>query len=242
MELSALRATYSVAGNPQLRMFTEFGLVAASRLWGFVLTRLPQCFDTPIETRLSCVSETNDCFSAPISASHALPSSLPLASPMGVQQNKDELCAQQLRHAQHGNAAAYHANCPAIRFERSPHLLSEQIDEAPDPTSDHHQAQYILGQDHVAPELLQMRAHDCPSEGLRPLWRVDPDLERDPDSRQHATQHNDLERLHCFVKSRHRPSTPRPRIVLAHLRVGICNHGHTARPSAALIANALRPQ
>ena len=51
MELSALRATYSVAGNPQLRMFTEFGLVAASRLWGFVLTRLPQCFDTPIETR-----------------------------------------------------------------------------------------------------------------------------------------------------------------------------------------------
>ena len=34
------------------------------------------------------------------------------------------------------------------------------------------------------------------------MWRVDPDLERDPDSRQHATQHNDLERRHCFVKSR----------------------------------------
>jgi len=47
-----------------------------------------------------------------------------------------------------------------------------------------------------------MRGHDCPSKGLRPLWRVDPDLERDPDSRQHATQHNDLERPHRFVKSR----------------------------------------
>ena len=51
MELSAYKGTYSVAGNPQLRMFTEFGLVAASRLWGFVLTRLAQCFDTPLETR-----------------------------------------------------------------------------------------------------------------------------------------------------------------------------------------------
>jgi len=51
MELSAYKSTYSVAGNPQLRMFTEFGLVAASRLWGFVLTRLAQCFDTQIETR-----------------------------------------------------------------------------------------------------------------------------------------------------------------------------------------------
>ena len=47
-----------------------------------------------------------------------------------------------------------------------------------------------------------MRGHDCPSEGLRPLWRVDPDLERDTDSGQHATQHNDLERRHRFVKSR----------------------------------------
>jgi hypothetical protein len=28
---------------------------------------------------------------------------------------------------------------------------------------------------------------------LPPLWRVEPDLERDRDSRQHATQHNDLE-------------------------------------------------
>ena len=59
-----------------------------------------------------------------------------------------------------------------------------------------------LGQGQLAPELLQMRGHDCPSEGLRPLWRVEPDLKRDPDCRQHATQHNDLERRHCFVKSR----------------------------------------
>ena len=57
---------------------------------------------------------------------------------------------------------------------------------------------HCLGQGQVAPELLQMRGHDCPSERLRPLWRVDPDLERDPDSRQHATQHNDLERRHCL--------------------------------------------
>ena len=57
---------------------------------------------------------------------------------------------------------------------------------------------HCLGQSQVAPKLLQMRGHDCPSEGLRPLWRVDPDLERDPDSRQHATQHNDLERRHCL--------------------------------------------
>jgi len=41
-----------------------------------------------------------------------------------------------------------------------------------------------LGQRQVAPELLQMRGHDCPSEGLRPLWRVEPDLERDRDSHQ----------------------------------------------------------
>jgi len=44
-----------------------------------------------------------------------------------------------------------------------------------------------LGQGQIAPELLQMRGHDSPSQGLRPLWRVDPDLERDDDSRQHAT-------------------------------------------------------
>ena len=54
------------------------------------------------------------------------------------------------------------------------------------------------GQRQLAPQLLQMRGHDCPSNGLRPLWRVDPDLERDPDGRQHATQHNDLERRHCL--------------------------------------------
>jgi len=38
-----------------------------------------------------------------------------------------------------------------------------------------------------------MRGHDRPSEGLPPLWCVEPDLERDGDSRQHATQYNDLE-------------------------------------------------
>jgi hypothetical protein len=32
-----------------------------------------------------------------------------------------------------------------------------------------------------------MRGHDRPSEGLRPLWRVEPHLERHRDSRQHAT-------------------------------------------------------
>jgi hypothetical protein len=57
---------------------------------------------------------------------------------------------------------------------------------------------HCLGQGQVAPELLQMRGHDCPSEGLRPLWRVKPDLERDRDSRQHATHHNDLEHPHCL--------------------------------------------
>jgi len=55
----------------------------------------------------------------------------------------------------------------------------------------------VLGQGQVAPELLQMRGHDCPSDGLWPLWRVEPDLERDRDSHQHATQHNDLGRCHC---------------------------------------------
>jgi hypothetical protein len=42
-----------------------------------------------------------------------------------------------------------------------------------------------------------MRGHDCPSEGLRPLWRVEPDLERDRDSRQHATQYEYLDHRHC---------------------------------------------
>jgi hypothetical protein len=41
-----------------------------------------------------------------------------------------------------------------------------------------------------------MRRHDCPSEGLRPLWRVEPDLERDCDSRQHATQYEYLDHRH----------------------------------------------
>ena len=50
-----------------------------------------------------------------------------------------------------------------------------------------------LGQRHLAPELLQMRGHNRPSQGLRPLWRFEPDLERDGDSCQHATQDNNLE-------------------------------------------------
>jgi hypothetical protein len=53
-----------------------------------------------------------------------------------------------------------------------------------------------LGQRQLAPELLQMRSHDCPSEGLRPLWRVEPDLERDCDSRQHPTQYEYLDHRH----------------------------------------------
>ena len=54
-----------------------------------------------------------------------------------------------------------------------------------------------LGQRQLAPELLQMRLDDCPSEGLRPLWRVEPDLERDRDSRQHATQYEYLDHRDC---------------------------------------------
>jgi hypothetical protein len=41
-----------------------------------------------------------------------------------------------------------------------------------------------------------MRGHDRPSERLRPLWRVELDLKRDRDSRQHATQHNDFAYRH----------------------------------------------
>ena len=54
-----------------------------------------------------------------------------------------------------------------------------------------------LGQRQLVPELLQVRGYNRPSQGLRPQWRVEPDLERDRDSRQHATQHNDPERGHC---------------------------------------------
>jgi hypothetical protein len=56
-----------------------------------------------------------------------------------------------------------------------------------------------LGQCQLAPKLLQMRGHDRPSEGLWPLWRIEPDLESDGDSRQHATQHNDLEHPHVLL-------------------------------------------
>jgi hypothetical protein len=42
-----------------------------------------------------------------------------------------------------------------------------------------------------------VRGYNRPSQGLRPLWRVEPDLERDRDSHQYATQHNDPERGHC---------------------------------------------
>jgi hypothetical protein len=54
-----------------------------------------------------------------------------------------------------------------------------------------------LGQRHLFPEFVQVRGYNRPSQGLRPLWRVEPDLERDRDSRQHATQHNNPERGHC---------------------------------------------
>jgi hypothetical protein len=54
-----------------------------------------------------------------------------------------------------------------------------------------------LGQRQLTPNLLQMHGDDRPRQGLRPLWRVEPDLERDRDSRQHATQHNDLEHGRC---------------------------------------------
>jgi hypothetical protein len=39
-----------------------------------------------------------------------------------------------------------------------------------------------LRQRQVALRTLQMRGHDRPSEGLRPLWRIEPDLESDGDS------------------------------------------------------------
>src|SRR5215831_10116837 len=39
-----------------------------------------------------------------------------------------------------------------------------------------------LGQCQLFPEMLQMRGHDRPSEGLWPLWRIEPDLESDGDS------------------------------------------------------------
>ena len=42
-----------------------------------------------------------------------------------------------------------------------------------------------LGQRHLFPHLLEVVGHDRPSEGLRPLWRVELDLERACDSRQH---------------------------------------------------------
>jgi hypothetical protein len=57
----------------------------------------------------------------------------------------------------------------------------------------------VLGQRQLVPELLQVRGYNRPSQGLRPLWRVEPDLERDRDSCQHATQHNDLEHRHVLL-------------------------------------------
>jgi hypothetical protein len=38
-----------------------------------------------------------------------------------------------------------------------------------------------LGQRHLALELLQMRGHNRPSQGLWPLWRIELDLESDGD-------------------------------------------------------------
>ena len=54
-----------------------------------------------------------------------------------------------------------------------------------------------LGQRQIAPELLQVSGDESPSKGLRALRRVEPDFERDRDSHQHATQHNDLAYRHC---------------------------------------------
>jgi hypothetical protein len=46
-----------------------------------------------------------------------------------------------------------------------------------------HRASSRSGQGQLAPELLQVGGDDRPSEGLRALWRVESDLERDRDSR-----------------------------------------------------------
>jgi hypothetical protein len=62
-------------------------------------------------------------------------------------------------------------------------------------------ASSALRQRHLFPELVQVRGYNRSSQGLRPLWRVEPDLERDRDSRQHATQHNDPERGHCTTSA-----------------------------------------
>src|SRR5215470_18391182 len=51
----------------------------------------------------------------------------------------------------------------------------------------------VLGQCLLVAHLLQVDGDERPSKGLPPLRRFEPDLERDRDSRQHATHHNDLE-------------------------------------------------
>ena len=45
-----------------------------------------------------------------------------------------------------------------------------------------------LGQRQLALHRLQVVGDDRPSKGLPSFWRLDPDLERDRDSRQHETQ------------------------------------------------------
>jgi len=81
-----------------------------------------------------------------------------------------------------------------------------------------------LGQRLLVAHLLQMDSDDCPSEGLRPLWRVESDLEHDRDSRQHATQHNKLAYRHCPG-----PSGPVNVSRLHGESAGHCDRGHRHR-------------
>jgi hypothetical protein len=46
-----------------------------------------------------------------------------------------------------------------------------------------------------------MRGHDRPNEGLRPLWRVEPDLERDRGSRKNAAQYKYFDHRHFPLPS-----------------------------------------
>jgi hypothetical protein len=55
------------------------------------------------------------------------------------QQNQQ---TQRLRQANHGNAAAYHANCPPIMSQRRTHCLSKQIEEEPNSACNYYQAQH----------------------------------------------------------------------------------------------------
>src|SRR6516165_2456885 len=69
------------------------------------------------------------------------------------------------------------------------------------------------------------------------LWRVEPDLERDRDSHQHATQHNDLGRCHCpwpcepsYYPTRRVTSSPDNDSTIAAVRPPV-----TARNTSSLV-------